>query len=64
MQSLKEFMDNNNDEGLKDRDELLNELRFIFRYEEALIRNGWYSESDFKEAVERILKDYLILLLK
>ncbi len=57
-------MDNNNDEGLKDRDELLNELRFIFRYEEALIRNGWYSESDFKEAVERILKDYLILLLK
>lgn len=57
-------MDNNNDEGLKDRDELLNELRFIFRYEEALIRNGCYSESDFKEAVERILKDYLILLLK
>lgn len=57
-------MDNNNDEGLKDRDELLNELRFIFRYEEVLIRNGWYSESDFKEAVERILKDYLILLLK
>ncbi|WP_300842938.1 hypothetical protein [uncultured Duncaniella sp.] len=53
-----------NDEGLNDRDELLNELRIIFRYEELLIKNGWYSESDFRKAVESIIKDYLLLLLK
>ena len=53
-----------NDEGLKDRDALLNELRLIFRYEEELIKNGWYSEADFKAAVEAILKEYLLLLLK
>lgn len=53
-----------NDEGLKDRNELLNELRLIFRYEEELIKNGWYSEADFKAAVEAILKEYLLLLLK
>ncbi len=63
MHCLKEFMDTN-DEGLNDRDELLNELRIIFRYEELLIKNGWYSESDFRKAVESIIKDYLLLLLK
>lgn len=52
------------DEGLNDREELLNELRFFLRYEEQLIREGWYSESDFKEIIERIIKDYAILLLK
>lgn len=62
MQSLKENM--NNDEGLKDREELLNELRLFFRYEEMLIREGWYSESDFMKAIERIIRDYSILLLK
>lgn len=54
----------NNDEGLKDREELLNELRLFFRYEEMLIREGWYSESDFMKAIERIIRDYSILLLK
>lgn len=63
MQCLKENMDIV-DEGLNDREELLNELRFFLRYEEQLIREGWYSESDFKEIIERIIKDYAILLLK
>ena len=29
------------DEGLNDREELLNELRFFLRYEDELIGHGW-----------------------
>ena len=46
-----------NDEGLKDREETLNELRSLFRYEEQLLSGGWYSKADFvKEAYQLILK--------
>ena len=45
------------DEGLNDREELLNELRFFLRYEEELIGDGWYSESDFYEIVFELIKE-------
>lgn len=51
-------------EGLNDRVELLNELRFYFRYEEALLREGWVDESDFREIIEETVREYAILLLK
>ena len=38
------------DEGLKDRRELLEELRTLFRYEEQLLLD-WYTESEFEEAI-------------
>ena len=38
------------DEGLKDRKELLEELRSFFRYEEQLL-TGWMTESEFEEGV-------------
>lgn len=45
----------NKGEGLKDREELLNELRFFLRYEEELILDGWYSESDFLEIINELI---------
>ncbi len=50
--------------GLNDRVELLNELRFYLRHEKRLLEEGWMTESDFLKVVERIIKDYAILLLK
>lgn len=38
------------DEGLKDRRELLEELRSLFRYEDQLLQD-WYTESEFEETV-------------
>lgn len=35
------------DEGLKDRDEVLEEMRSLFRYEDELLKGNWYSETDF-----------------
>ena len=37
------------DEGLKDRDEVLEEMRSLFRYEDELLKGNWYSETDFVE---------------
>ena len=31
------------DEGLKDRDEVLEEMRSLFRYEDELLKGNWYS---------------------
>ena len=52
--------------GLKAREEMLEELRFLFRNEEQLKKEGWYSDSDFFEAVvqtffegvEKMLKEW------
>lgn len=49
--------------GLKDRVELLEELRFYLRHEERLIRNGWLTESDFLEIVEEIIREYAAAIL-
>lgn len=38
-------------EGLKAREELLDNLRFLFRYEDQLKKEGWYSDSEFFEEV-------------
>ena len=51
--------------GLKAREEMLESLRFLFRHEEQLKKEGWYSDSEFFEAViqtflegvEKMLKD-------
>ena len=37
--------------GLKAREELLDNLRFLFRYEDQLKQEGWYSDSEFFEEV-------------
>ena len=49
--------------GLKDRVELLEELRFYLRHEERLIRNGWLTVSDFLEIVEEIIREYAAAIL-
>ena len=38
------------DEGLKDRRELLEELRSLFRYEDQLLQD-WYTASEFEETI-------------
>lgn len=50
--------------GLNDRVELLNELRFYLRHEKRLLQEGWMTESDFLEIVERIIKEYAMEILK
>lgn len=50
--------------GLNDRVEILNMLRFYFRHELKLIEEGWISESDFSEIVERLIREYAASLLK
>lgn len=37
--------------GLKAREEMMENLRFLFRYEEQLLEEGWYSETEFQQAV-------------
>lgn len=44
-----------NDEGLKDREAIFNELKSLFRYEDQLLSGGWYSKSDFVEAVYKLV---------
>lgn len=50
--------------GLNDRVEILNQLRFYFRYEQKLLDEGWMTESDFFEVVEQLIKEYVSILLK
>lgn len=50
--------------GLKDRVELLEQLRFYFRHEQALLDEGWVSESDFFEIVDEIIREYATILIK
>jgi hypothetical protein len=50
--------------GLNDRIEILNELRFYLRHEQKLLSEGWMTESDFFEIVERLIREYAAILLK
>lgn len=44
-------------EGLKDRKEILNDLRTFLQYEEGLLEDGFYSELDFdREVLKSALK--------
>ena len=47
------------DEGLKDRDEVLEEMRSLCRYEDELLKGNWYSETDFVEEVVALAKELL-----
>ena len=47
------------DEGLKDRDEVLEAMRSLFRYEDELLKGNWYSETDFVEEVVALAKELL-----
>ena len=38
-------------DGLNDREEMLDYLRFLFRNEKELIEDEWFSESEFLEQV-------------
>lgn len=40
--------------GLKAREEMLDNLRFLFRYEDQLKQEGWYSDSEFFEEVVNV----------
>lgn len=44
------------DEGLKDRVELFQYLKFLLRNEELIILEDWCSESDFYEEVFQTVK--------
>ncbi len=50
--------------GLKAREEMLEELRFLFRNEEQLKKEGWYSDSDFFEAVVQTFLEGVEKMLK
>lgn len=51
-------------QGLKAREDMLNELRFLFRHEEQLKKEGWYSDSDFFEAVIQTFLEGIEKMLK
>ena len=51
-----------NDEGLKDRKRILGELSSLLRFEEQLLQDGWYSESDFADEVKRLVLELAELL--
>lgn len=51
-----------NDEGLKDREAIFNELKSLFRYEDQLLSGGWYSKSDFVEAVYKLVLELALTL--
>lgn len=43
---------------LKALEDLTDNLRFLFRYEEQLIQEGWYTESEFLEAVLEAIEEW------
>ncbi len=43
-------------DSLNDWEDTLNEFRFLFRYEEDLLKGGWYSESEFLEVFIEAIK--------
>lgn len=49
----------NNDDELKAQEELLDDLRNLFRHEYRLKADGWYSEAEFLQAVLDAISDYL-----
>ena len=50
--------------GLKAREEMLETLRFLFRHEEQLKKEGWYSDSEFFEAVIQAFTEGVEKMLK
>lgn len=50
--------------GLKAREEMLNELRFLFRNEDQLIKEGWLSESEFFDNVVEIVLEAVKEMVK
>lgn len=42
-------------EGLNDREDYLDTLRFFLRYESELIFEEWYSRADFNEIVRELI---------
>ncbi len=48
----------------KAREDMLEELRFLFRHEEQLKKEGWYSDSDFFEAVIQTFLEGIEKMLK
>lgn len=47
------------DEELKAQEELLENLRTLFRHESTLKAEGWYSEAEFQQAVIDAIMEYL-----
>lgn len=47
-----------NDDELKAQEELLDDLRNLFRHECRLKADGWYSEAEFLQAVLDAICDY------
>ena len=45
-------------EELKALEDLTDNLRFLFRYEEQLIQEGWYTESEFLQAVLEAIEEW------
>lgn len=50
--------------GLKAREEMLESLRFLFRHEEQLKKEGWYSDSEFFEVVIQTFLEGIEKMLK
>ncbi len=49
-------------EGLKDREELLHELKSLLRFEDNLKKEGWYSESDFADEIKKLILELAEIL--
>ena len=43
---------------LKALEDLTDNLRFLFRYEEQLIQEGWYTESEFLQAILAAIEEW------
>lgn len=50
--------------GLKAREEMLEALRFLFRNEDRLIKEGWLSESEFFDTVVETVLDAVKEMVK
>lgn len=46
----------NKEEGLKDREEYLQDLRFLLRHEAQLLQEGWYTREDLDELINEDCK--------
>lgn len=46
----------NKEEGLKDREEYLQDLRFLLRHEDQLLQEAWYTREDLDELINEDCK--------
>lgn len=46
----------NKEEGLKNREEYLQDLRFLLRHEDQLLQEGWYTREDLDELINEDCK--------